>query len=314
MPPYDPNVYVPPGVSPAVAYQIRTSGSRGVGAPPPAFNINDWMQAWINQDPVRLAQLQGIGGNVDQTVAGLQELADKGLINYGEIPTGYNVSDVVRRGAADATLGGISTTAQLAHNYGSYNAAAAGSLGARGAIRSGAYGAQALENQRAYRINQAQALLNLQNQLEGYHQQGLQARQTALGQMQTSDQDSLDRMIELIKAGVIAAPSSKPYVNPNLSYVPGVTPADQVQIPGGPVAQLPAVVNPNPQASGQVYPGGQPRVNPPAYGQPNPTVITPGYGPSGVPHPSPASYGQPKVAAPKPYAYNGPPPFHRALL
>jgi hypothetical protein len=78
------------------------------------------------------------------------------------------------------------------------------------------------------------------------------------------------------------------------------------------------VVNPNPNAPGQVFvpvmmPDGsisyEPKPNPDAYGQPDPEIVTPGgpmapgsqlVGPDQMPKPNPGSYDQPIPAMPEP--------------
>lgn len=206
-----------------------TTGSSGGG-------LN--LQAYLAADPVLRAQMLGITGNVASRLAGYDEQKNADLIRFGYIPEGYDVNQTTRTAAEQATAGGLSTWAQLADAARRTQSATVGSLGARGAIRSGAFGQHSIQNQRDYNVAKASALDALQQQRYAYTQQGLQAQQEGLGQRVTAEQDALERLFTMINSGIIgvpgaqtktggggAAPTMKPYpslpgYNPT-GYVPG---------------------------------------------------------------------------------------------
>jgi hypothetical protein len=258
------------------------------------------MQAWLNWDPVRRSQYTGINEGVNQTWTGLQGLGNTAVIGSGFAPSGFALDDATRTAIEKANRGGLSTLAQMADAYQRRNASQTANLGQRGIVRSGAFGANALQSAKNYAINKSQALLALENTLGGYHQQGLAAEQAAIGQRTQSDQDSLDRMIELIKSGIIAWPGAAG----TGGGAGGGAGTAAPQIPGGPIKQFPSpIVNQNPGAPGQAFVGGMPKPNPAAYGQPNPVIHSPGASVFG-PKPSPVSYGQPRAASPRPFVNN----------
>jgi len=110
--------------------------------------------------------------------------------------------------------------------------------------------------------------------------------------------------------------------NTSMEPKPGagnIIPADDVLLGPEPVpvGQLPdGIVNPNPEAPGQVFTGvtvgsetsQEPKPNPGSYGQPDPVIVSPGdqmapgsqlVGPDEMPKPNPGAYGQPIVDVPQ---------------
>jgi hypothetical protein len=264
-----------------------------------------WIQRYLASDPVKAAQFLGINTNVANQLAGYQAQGDQEWINYGMIPEGVNVSNAVRLAAEDATKAGYSTWAQLANAYHDQRSASIGGLGARGLVRSSAYGTGKNIDARNYGVATTNAVNKVNAALYGLQQQGLQAQQTGIGQKVTAEQNSLDNLYEMIRNGMISLPPTgvggaggaggaapmKPYPAPSgynpYGYVPGgsspaVSSAITARALKGPL--FGPSYNPQAYVSGSRSPntgtviqqrGAAPQAYPTGLPSPNPSVLTP---------------------------------------
>lgn len=232
---YNPNVYIPPGTPPWVAWQMQNSGARG--GPPAPLN----MDTLIGSDPLYQGQLRQIGwdpaswaqggapqGALGQALAPIDQQSLSALINYGGMPAGMQYgstlygrpTDEVLGLAGDATRAGISTLAGLQRSLGYANSFSSGAAAARGFGASGEAGFQGNINNLNYDVSRAGEQQKLMNTLSGFDQQRAAAYNTAMGQAQTSTGDAYQRVVDMIKSGLIADPLTN-YTNPNTAYTPG---------------------------------------------------------------------------------------------
>lgn len=196
----------------AAAMGLRNSGWQ---VPPVRLDL----EQLLRNDPMLQGQFRQLGwgfegatgaGALQQQLLPLDERYRQALIQYGGIPSRVQADDTLRQLAQDQTTAGMSTLAQRAHDYQLANAAAAGSVGARGLGRSGAYGMHAMENLHNYNVQRGIDESTLMDALEGIRQQKAAAAQSALGQAQSLTTDATNRIFGQIQTGMIANPQPTP--------------------------------------------------------------------------------------------------------
>lgn len=196
---------------------------------------------WSN--PELLGQLQQIGwGMPGQTVptgalafglAPYEDARRQALITYGGIPSSVQVDDTIRQAAADATAGGYSTLARLAHQYQLANVASNARQGALGAVGSSAYGAGLRENLYRLNLNRADEQAKLMANLTGIRGNEAQLYQTATGQASSAVQATLKNLTDLFAQGYYQNPVAPPAANYRGLGTPRTNPTTFTAAPHG---------------------------------------------------------------------------------
>lgn len=186
--------------------------------------------ALLQNDPILQALLRSLNtqgltaqsqltGAQQQTLARLGETIDPSLLppavaarlgNLGAALT-PELAGLVR----EAGQAGVSTLAQLADQYRRAQSASVGDLGARGIVRSGAYGQHSADNLARYQLSQYQARQGALDQLAQLQQGYLGTQGQLAQQAATGTNDALQRIGQQIAAGQIGAgPTPSPAPKP----------------------------------------------------------------------------------------------------
>lgn len=195
-------------------------------------------QKLLADDPILGQALAGYKASDIANLAGLQAQQQRALVQYGRVPSmslpgSPNIDETTRQLAAQNTQ---STVANIDRAYKLAQQGSTADLAARGLLRSGAYGQHAAENLQAYQGAGYQADQQLLDYLQGIYSGYLSQQQTLQQSGTTATTDALDRLITLIKAGLITGtttptndttppPTSAPMATPWVVAPTQTTPA-----------------------------------------------------------------------------------------